>query len=161
MDIGAEHAFNDSEAADVHIFTDGVDHILQLSFYGVKGFIVGQSLQSFYVSGLIVNDNIQNTLNECLESVVLGNEVGFCVYFDNSGNIILNHDVNNAFSGDTAGFLVSLAQTLFSQDLDSFVEVTVGFNESLLAVHHTNTGLGSQVIYHLCSNSCHFYILRI
>ena len=58
------------------------------------------------------------------------------------GGVCLNEGCipTKAFCRNPAGFLLRLSLTVLSQKLHSGIHITVGFSQSLFAVHHTCAG---------------------
>ena len=77
VDVGACDTFNNSEAAESDVFTDGVDLVLDGFFNGVVGAVEFASLEFFDGCGLERDNGSEDALNEFYESSVLCNEVGF------------------------------------------------------------------------------------
>ena len=57
VDVGAEHALDDNEAADVHVLTDSENHILELAFNGEVGVKILESKKSFNICGLVAENS--------------------------------------------------------------------------------------------------------
>lgn len=79
-------------------------------------------------------------VGEAEEVLVLGNEVGLAVDLDHDGLAALVGDNDLALGGDAAGLLVGLDETGLAKEVVGGLDVTVGLNEGLLAVHHTGAG---------------------
>ena len=160
MDVGAEHALDDNEAADVHVLTDGEDHILELAFNGEVGVKILESKKSFNICGLVAENSRENTLYELLESVVLCNKVGLRVDLDHCGGVFVigKKDIDNTFGCDTVSLLCGYGKALLTKNLYSLVEISARLGESLLALHHAAAGLGAEIGYHFCSNCSHLYL---
>ena len=142
------------EAADLQIFADGQNLLLQSAFNGYVAHF--SSLQSVQICRILSDNNLCYVRSELLEVSVLCNEVGLRVYFYDcsSAALVADLDAYDALSSNAASLLSSLCQTLLTQDLNCLVEVTVSFGQCLLAIHHTNIGLLAQCLYILC-RKCH------
>ena len=158
MDVGGEDAVNDNETADVHVFADREDHVLEFSFYR-EIVVVCEGKELFDRCGALVKDYLEDAADEFLEGLVLSDEVRLCVYFDHSGRVVsvVEHDVDNALSCDPARLFSGDGESLFAKDLYSLVEIAVCLCESLFAFHHTAAGLCSEIGNHFCSYS-HFIL---
>lgn len=88
--------------------------------------------QSLNISGLLLSNNIGQIFGELNELIVLGNKVGLSVDFNNNSTVSGGNSVNHAFSSDTASLLSGSSQTLFTQNLDSLVDVAISLDKSLL-----------------------------
>ena len=94
--------------------------------------------------------------------VELCNEVGLGVNLDDSGVVAVLEDLNNAVCCNSGSHLgLSLQLTLLTKDLDCCIHIALCLNESLLALHHTDTGLCAERCNVFCGNRSHFRFLRI
>jgi hypothetical protein len=93
------------------------------------------------------------------EFVVLGNEVGFAIDFDNGTLLAVSGDADSddAFSRDTGCSLARLVAELDTEDLFSLAHVAIGFGQGLLAFHHGCVGLAAQFCHHACGNCRHIF----
>ena len=157
MDIRSHDAIADAEsggAADGHVFADGGDEVREL-FGHVAAFArMGFALERFDVT-LHFEGDLGGAVNEVLEQNVARDEIGFGVDFNDGAGIADGRDTHEAFSGDAAGFLGGLRQTLLTQPVDGRFHIAARFVQRVLAVHHARAGLFAQVLYELGSNCGH------
>src|SRR5947208_12482950 len=86
-------------------------------------------------------DNEAREVGQCaLEHVPLGDEVGFAVELDDGSRAALDEHVDRALIGLTAGTLRGTGDALLTQPVLGLVEVTFGFFEGALAIHHPGAG---------------------
>ena len=55
-------------------------------------------------------------------------------------------DHNDAFGGHARGLLVGLGQALLAHQFGGGIQVALGFNQSLLALHHARAGALAQLL---------------
>ena len=96
---------------------------------------------------------------ERLEVVVLRDEIGFAIDFDDRRDLRVVRDVesDHALGGDAVGRLARLRSALDPQQLLGLAEVAVGFGQRLLAFHHAEPGALAQVHHHACGNVRHVF----
>ena len=143
MDVSSQLASLGSvalEATEGQLLTDGsnsLGHNLSNSLAIQLG-----SIQSIDISRLGSNDVLSNLLNQCLEVVILSNEVSLGVDLNDTCSVALLAESSsyNTLRSDTASLLSSLSDTLLTQPVNSLVLVAFGLNQSLLAVHHASAG---------------------
>ena len=161
MNVGGNHTGGlvTAEAADGNLLTDRNGRIADQVGNGLAA-VVHESLghQGVHISGVGQSNLLGNLVGEADEVIGLGNEVSFAVHFDDraDGAFIVGVLGHNAFSGDTAGLLGSLAQSLFTQPFNGLVHISVALNQSLFAIHHAGAGALAQLFNHSGSNCCHF-----
>ena len=97
-----------------------------------------------------------NILDERLELLVLGNEVGFAVHLDEHPDLAAGMDIgaDGPLAGNAAGLLGGRGKSLLAEIVDSLFMVSTGFGQGPLAVHETGAGYFSQFVY-LCSGYAH------
>jgi len=88
-----------------------------------------------------------DVFDEVAEAVVAGDEVSLAVDFDEDAEFasVVNVAGDAAFVGGTRGFLVGGGDAFFAKDLFRLTGVALGFDEGVLAVHHTGAGFVAQV----------------
>ncbi len=93
------------------------------------------------------------------ELVVLGDEIGLAVDFENAAQLAIGGDVDrhHAFSGDAGRGLAGLVAQLDAQNFFGLVHVAAGFGQRLLAFHHRRVGLLAQFLDHACGNFRHCF----
>ncbi|MCY1522514.1 hypothetical protein D9M68_573720 [compost metagenome] len=147
------------EAADRHVFADLADQGGAGRFD--RAFAVRQRRQRGHVGRVLRGDQFGQLVHESHEVVVLGDEVGFAVNFDDGALLGVGGDeqTDQAFSGDAGGGLAGLVAQLDAQDFLGAGQVALGFRQGLLALHHGGVGLfaqfldqGSGNFSHVCSN---------
>ena len=87
--------------------------------------------------------------------VVLRDEVGLAVDFDQRAGAAVGGRGDHAFGGDARRGLAGLVAELDAQDLFGALHVAVGLGQGLLAFHHRRIGLGAQFGDHACGNCGH------
>ena len=105
--------------------------------------------------GADVERHVGDHLDQALEQVVAGDEVGLGVDLDDDALGALDRDADQTFGGDAVGFLGGLGQALLAQPIDRGIDVARGFAERGLAIHHARAGHFAQVLDHLCSDLSH------
>src|SRR5690606_10817452 len=96
----------------------------------------------------------QALVDEGLEVVLHGQEVGLGVDFDDDGGlVVVSHlDRDGAFSGNVASLLGGLDRTSGAHVVDGFLDVATGCFKGLFAIHHALAGTLLQLLDHGCSN---------
>ena len=142
-------------------FTDLADQGGAGGFDGA--FAVRQSRQSGDVGRILRGDQFGQLVHEADEVVVLGDEVGFAVDFDDGALLGVGGDeqTDQALSGDAGGGLAGLVAQLDAQDFLGASQIAFGFRQGLLAFHHGRVSLfaqfldqGSGNFSHVCSKFC-------
>ena len=105
--------------------------------------------------GADIERHIGDHLDQALEQVVAGDEVGLGVDLDHHALGALDRDADQAFGGDAVGLLRGLGQALLAQPVDRGIDVARGLAERRLAIHHARAGHLAQVLDHLCSDLSH------
>ena len=151
---------SNDETADLNVLADGVDLILESSLDGICAACICASHESIVVCGIACENSIEKSVYECLEISILSNEVGLGVDLDHCSLIIcvVELDSNKSLCRDSVRLLSSNGKSALAQNLHRTVEIAVGLNKRLLAVHHAAAGLSSQLGNHLCCNLCHNFI---
>ncbi len=89
---------------------------------------------------------------ESLKFVAARDEVGFAIHFDERGVVAGSLDRNRAFRGNTRGFLVRLGEPALAHELGRGVQITLGFDERLFALHHSGAGALAKLFDCICRN---------
>ena len=99
-----------------------------------------------------------NSLGKRYKVLVLGDEIGFRIDLDDNrlAAILLDHDA--AIRSHATSFLVGLGRPGLAQRLRSRIEVTVRFNECLLALHHAGAGALAEFLHHGCTDRHRFFL---
>ena len=142
MNVGADDAIGGTQisgAAQIHIFTDFSNHIRQNRSHIFAGYRAGESFQAFNIA-LDSQSSLGGIFNIILKNIVLGNEVGFGVYFNNRTGIAFYIYGYQTFCGDTAGFFGSGSQAFFAEPVNCLFHIAIGFNQRLFAIQHAGTG---------------------
>jgi hypothetical protein len=87
---------------------------------------------------------------ESFETFVASNEISFRVHFQKNANasFAVNVGNNGAFSGNASCFFASRRETLLTEPIDSFFEVTRSSFECFFAVQHAGAGFGAKFRNH-------------
>ena len=98
---------------------------------------------------------------EAAEVVATRDEVRLAVHFDQHAGLAVGGllDDDHAFGGDARGLLVGLRETRLAHVLGGGVQVAVGFDECLLALHHAGAGALAQLLDRICGE-CSFDLPR-
>ena len=131
--------FQHGGAAQVHVFADFRNQVGQAFF---KGFVNFRALKSLHVADFaVVHQSNQSGIgNIFLKHVVLGDKVGFGVYFDNGAFVAVNGNRNQTFGRNAAGLFGSRSQAFFAQPVNGGFHVAVSFGQGFFAVQHAGTG---------------------
>ena len=144
VDIGAEGAVvgcEALEAADLHVLAHDVNH---LGERGLEGLAIGElgGLEGLDVGGVGLGDHGGDVLGEAGELRVCAHEVGLAGDLGERGGLAVLGDVggDGAFVGLAAGLLDSLGHAHLAKDVDGLLDVAIGLDEGLLALHHRGVG---------------------
>jgi hypothetical protein len=147
VDVGADvvGGVDLHHAADLDVLTQGL-HGGGAGF--LDGAAVGQlgSLHGFDVGGARCQGGSGDGIDEGLEVVIVGDEVGFRVDFDQHGLAAVLGQAQTAFGGHAVSLLVGLGGAGLAHGFSSGVDVAVGFGERLLAFHHAGAGALAQFL---------------
>ncbi|MNN22954.1 hypothetical protein D3C81_1363370 [compost metagenome] len=119
-----------------------------------------QRRQGSHVGRVLLGDQFGNLGRERQEVVVLGDEIGLAVQFDQHAGGAVDERSNHAFGGHARGGLAGLVAQLDAQQLFGLVQVAVGLGQGLLAFHHRRVGLRAQFCNHACGNCRHLSLLE-
>ena len=144
------------EAADLQVLADGHDLLGQGLGDGQLAAGVLALEQGGHVGRVVVEDDLADVLDELLEQLALGAEVGLAVDLDDGGDAALGADagIGHALGRDAAGLLRGLGKALLTQPVDCLVHIAVGGLERLLAVHHADVGHLTER-FHILSGKSH------
>src|SRR6056297_65866 len=92
-------------------------------------------------------------VGEAQKVVVLGDEIGLAVDFDQYGVSFVAGSDDRALGGHAPGLLVGLRQATLAQVLDGRVQVAVGLDQRLLAFHHAGAGALAEFLDQGCSDA--------
>ena len=89
-----------------------------------------------------------------LKLCILGHEIRFGIHFDRNTGACGNSHGHKALGCGAARFLCSFGQTLGAQPVNGGFEITIGFGQCLLGIHHACACRFAQFLYH-CSGNRH------
>ena len=146
MDIGRHHAVKAGEAANLDVLADGEDLLAQQfrhGHLGADGFDVHQGID---IRRFFRQHGIGAGFHERAEIGIFRNKIGLGIDLDDHTGLAVGRHfgVRNAFGRDAAGFLRGSRQTLFAQEVDGRVHVTVGCRQRFFAIHHAAAGFFAQ-----------------
>ena len=141
MDIGDGKAcFIADKTTDDNVLTDDKNLLLLHLLNRKLGSGVLAGKERGEVCGVFLCDNERDVLYELIEKIVLCDKVCLCVDFDDYADTFKNVCISNALSGNAAGLFLRCGKTLFTELVNSLVNIAVSFCECLLAVHHSDAG---------------------
>ena len=150
--VGTDHAVGNVQthrAAHLDILTDFLDQGLTRLFHGGAVFQAQRhDLGGVHFVG--VQGGLGHLVGEAQEVVVTGHEVGFGVDFHHHRALAVfggSHH-HHAFGGGAAGFLGGFRLAGFAQIVDRALNVTLGGDQGLLALHHAETGALAELFNH-------------
>jgi hypothetical protein len=129
--------------------TLATSHARFLDGRAVRGLL---RLERLDAGGAAAQRGLGHFIGELDEVLVLGDEVGFGVDFDEHGLAAVLGEHDAAFRGDAAGLLVGLGEALLAQPLGGGVDVAVVFGERLLAFHHAGASALAQILDQRCGD---------
>ena len=88
-------------------------------------------------------------LDEALEQIVAGDEIGFGIDLDDHALETADRDADQALGGNAPGFLGRLGQALLAQPIDRRLHVAIRLSKRRLAIHHAGAGLVAKLLDHL------------
>ena len=93
--------------------------------------------------------DVGDHLDQALEQVVAGDEVGFRIDLDHDALGALHQHADQTFGGDAAGFLRRFRETLLAQPVLRRRHIALRLGERGLAIHHAGAGRLAQFLDHL------------
>ena len=141
----AEAVGEEREAADADVLADDEDHLLLLLLNGELGAGIFALHKSVEVGGLAVGDSLGDALDKVDKLLVLGDEVGLGVDFDDDAGAVDDGGVSHTLGGYAAGLLLGGGEALLAQPLNGLVHVSISGGEGLFAVHHADAGHFTQI----------------
>jgi len=109
----------------------------------------GQCLQRIHISRLVFQSHCCDIFRHCHEIFILGNKISFTTHQNNytRSASVVGHGDNTSFSSFTIGAFRCDLCTFLAQEIYRSLEITVGFYQSVFAIHHTCAGHLTQFIY--------------
>ena len=147
--IGALTSGGKGVVVEVNSETDFVARNEQ--FQGLVKMIAQVALHN----GADAKGDLSDHLDEALELLVAGDEIGLRIQLDDDALVTRRHGADQAFRRDAAGLLGGLRQALLAQPILRGRHVAAGFGERCLAVHHACAGRLAQFLDHRRSDRCH------
>ena len=154
--------FDANETTRRHVFADLANQRRTRGFD--SAFTHRQRRQRGNVGRVLAGHEFCAALRQSQELVILGDEVGFAVNFDDRTELAVGRNAhgNDAFRGNTRRGLGCLVTQLYTQNFFRLAQIAVSFGQGLLAFHHRRIGLCAQFCHHACGNCRHFLLhLRI
>ena len=157
MDIGSNSALNSYKAANLHVLTDYEEKLLNSVGDSLIAARKGHSKESVNICRILFRNSDSNLICKLNKLLVLCNEVCLAVDFYHRSNLICLIIIcnNNALGGNAACLLGGGSKTLLTKNINGLVHIAVGLCESLLAVHHTCSGLFAESLY-VFSSEVHY-----
>ncbi len=155
MDIARDHALADRQLggpAQRHVLADLGNGVVDRIGGGDVADLGGEDLVHVRAG---IERHVGDHLNQALEQVVAGDEVGFRIDFDHNALGALDGDADQTFGRDAAGLLGGLGQTLLAQPIDRTFEIAAGLVQRRLAIHHARAGFLAEVLHHACGDVRH------
>ena len=152
------------KSSDVHVLADDCDLSRQSFLYGLGSIEFPRLCQeSIDICCSSIHRLLCYLCYVILEFLVLCHEVCLRIYFYGySFLVIIGYDqFYQTLCRNSASFLLSSSQSLFSQPFNGFFHITFGSGQGFLTVHHTGTGSFSQLFYHSCCDSHLIFLLVI
>ena len=152
-------AFKTDKTANGNVFTDFGNGFGNNIFYQFA--VQFRSKQGVDISRIGFYDMLGNGFRQCLEVFVFAYKVGFAVnFYDYAGfSVFGNMCCYSAFRCNAAGFLRSLGQAFFTQEVYSLFHIAFGGYQGFFAVHHSRAGPFTQFFNNCSCNLCHIQIL--
>src|SRR5712692_3641243 len=117
----------------------------------------GRNLFARNITRLGRGDVHRDVLNQLVKLFAPCDEIRLAVYFDQHADLAAHVNVraDDAFSRHAALFLFCGRETALAQNFYPALLVTVGFDQSLLALHHAGVCFFSERLYGSRGNFCH------
>lgn len=115
----------------------------------------GGGKERFDVLRLRRRDLLCDRLDQGVESVALGNEVGLAVDFDEHTRIAFDVGIDDALCGDLGSAFCSLRDAALAEKIRSLVHIALCIDKGLLAIHHACARLFTERHDVLCGKFCH------
>ena len=169
LGVAASHGHDHTDAITMQVLTNvitgsqrlktaHVDILAQLgdetSAAFIEGFAFTYAQQRFHAVSLAVDHSLGSVLAQSLQFVILGDEVGFAVDFDDAGGVTSGGHADKAFGRYAAGFLVGLGLAVLAHLFDRGFDVAICRLQRAFAVHHRGARALAQFL-DLCSSNCH------
>ncbi len=144
MDVGGDGAAGSGveadEFAELEVFTELDDFGFHEIAHG--GFAVRDFEGGGVVGGVRGSEFVGDGVDEGLEVVVFGDEVGLAVDFDEEAGSGVGVEAcgDDAFVGFAVGFGTGFGDAAFAEEFDGGFDVAVGLGEDFFAVHHAGVG---------------------
>ena len=147
---------------------DGLE-VCQLNLFADFGNLVGDAVAHFaavhlhvknllFVGEVLCHSVVEDAGGESHEVSIGSHEVGLAAEHDNGTVVAVALCQYAAFVSVAVSAFGSHLLAFLTQEVDSFLEVAVAFNEGFLAVHHADTGQLAQLVHLFCCYVCHNWI---
>ena len=95
------------------------------------------------VGGIVVDDELGAIARQRDEVIVLGNEIGLRIHFDDGAELAIfgDADADDALGGNTGSCLARLVAELDAENLLGLGQIPGSLGQRLLALHHRSIGL--------------------
>ena len=159
---GDRRAIDTLKAAERHVFANLADQAFSGIFQGWAKSVdfTGQRAHGFNRGWVVLGHQLSGGVTQRQEALVLGDEVGFAVHFNQRALLAFNEGGHNTFCRHAGSRFTSLVTQLNAQNFFCFFHVAISFREGFLALHHGCVGLGAQFANHCSGNSHIFSPLR-
>ena len=153
-------AFHYVIAVQFHLFARDTATVGNSILY--SAFTHRQSLHFVQSLALVSHSSIQDSLSQCDEIFILSHEVSFALQSDDSSEFAIFLCQYATFSSFTVRTLSSNSLSFFTDNFHCLFDITIGFGQSLLAVHHTSSTHFAQLgnISHSYSHNLIFLFIK-
>ena len=162
MDIGNGEAVGDAgKAADAHVLADGEEQLVLGILDGALTGDPGAVHQRVDVGRILLGDDLGHALDEVVERLAVGDEVGLAVDLDHNADTVDDGSVSHTLSSHAAGLLRLGSEALLAQIHDGLFHIALALDEGLLAVHQAAAGGLAELVNNSSSDSHSDILLKI
>ena len=148
-----------SKSTNLHVLTKCKEYLLNSFLNCIVAVSNLCCKKSVNICGVSCNNCLCNSICKVYERLALCNEVRLTVNFNKSTWFAVVVRSDNALSSNSACLFSSRSKSLFSQNFNSLIDITIGFNKSLFTIHHTYACLLTKSNNVFCCK-CHNIYLR-
>jgi hypothetical protein len=114
-----------------------------------------ERIERLEVGGVGAERRLDDIARETLEVRFAGDKVRLAIDLDHCRGLAIGRllERDHALRRDAGGFLVGLGEPLLAHEFGGGVEITVGFDECFLALHHAGAGALAQLFDRFCCDA--------
>jgi hypothetical protein len=141
------------EAADLDVLLQRRNELQDRVLHGLAAWPgklcdLGRISRARDAESVVSRDAVGQLLRELAKSLRSGDEVGLAIDLDQDGSLDRHVRHHEALAGHATGLARGRREALLAKDRAGRLEIALGLDERLLALHHSDARFGAQVRHH-------------